>query len=163
VRTPTRTRLAVAACLASSLAATARGEDPAGGRTGDDPHRHLAVHGSQSTGELGPSVVAISMPGHRVLGALVNQIGSVAGASASQMLIRSIGKLPFAGNVSADYNAVRPDIGPEWTLRVQLPDRRSKVIETPFGDEWIVHPGRTGGAPLTGSGGVRLEHGGVQS
>jgi len=31
-----------------------------------------------------------------------------------------IGKLPFNENVSACYNAVRPDIGPEWTLRVQI-------------------------------------------
>ena len=31
-----------------------------------------------------------------------------------------IGKLPFNGNVSAYYNAVRPDFGPEWTVRVQL-------------------------------------------
>jgi hypothetical protein len=31
-----------------------------------------------------------------------------------------IGKLPFNGNVSAYYNAVRPDIGPEWTVRLQL-------------------------------------------
>jgi hypothetical protein len=31
-----------------------------------------------------------------------------------------IGKLPFNGNVSAYYNAVRPDVGPEWTLRVLL-------------------------------------------
>jgi hypothetical protein len=119
--------------------------------------------GSQSTWGLGPSVVALSMPGHWVLGVLVNQIWSVAGASASQMLIQyfvnynfeggwylttspiltadwnaasgqkwvvpfgagggkifRIGKLPFNGNVSAYYNAVRPDVGPEWTLRVQL-------------------------------------------
>ncbi len=30
-----------------------------------------------------------------------------------------LGKLPINGNVSAYYNAVKPDIGPEWTLRVQ--------------------------------------------
>ena len=119
--------------------------------------------GSQSTWGLGPSAVALAMPGHWVLGVLVNQIWSVAGASASQMLIQyfvnynfeggwylttspiltadwnaaagqqwvvpfgagggkifRIGKLPFNGNVSAYYNAVRPDVGPEWTLRVQL-------------------------------------------
>jgi hypothetical protein len=119
--------------------------------------------GSQSTWGLGPSAVVLAMPGHWVLGVLVNQIWSVAGASASQMLIQyfanynfrggwylttapiltadwnalagqqwvvpfgagggkifRIGKLPFNGNVSAYYNAVRPDIGPEWTLRVQL-------------------------------------------
>jgi hypothetical protein len=119
--------------------------------------------GSQSTWGLGPSAVVLAMPGHWVLGILVNQIWSVAGASASQMLIQyfvnynfeggwylttspimtadwnaasgqkwvvpfgagggkifRIGKLPFNGNVSAYYNAVRPDIGPEWTLRVQL-------------------------------------------
>jgi len=119
--------------------------------------------GSQSTWGLGPSVVVLAMPGHWVLGVLVNQIWSVAGASASQMLIQyfvnynftggwylttspiltadwnaaagqqwvvpfgagggkifRIGRLPFNGNVSAYYNAVRPDIGPEWTLRFQL-------------------------------------------
>jgi len=119
--------------------------------------------GSQSTWGLGPSAVALAMPGHWVLGVLVNQVWSVAGASASQMLIQyfvnynfkggwylttspiltadwnaaagqqwvvpfgagggkifRIGKLPFNGNVSAYYNAVRPDLGPEWTLRVQL-------------------------------------------
>jgi hypothetical protein len=119
--------------------------------------------GSQSTWGLGPSVVVLAMPGPWVLGVLVNQIWSVAGASASQMLIQyfvnynfaggwylttspiltadwnaasgqqwvvpfgagggkifRIGKLPFNGNVSAYYNAVRPDIGPQWTLRVQL-------------------------------------------
>jgi len=119
--------------------------------------------GSQSTWGLGPSAVVLAMPGHWVLGVLVNQIWSVAGASASQMLIQyfvnynfhggwyvttspiltadwkaasgqqwvvpfgagggkifRIGKLPFNGNVSAYYNAVRPDVGPEWTLRVQL-------------------------------------------
>jgi hypothetical protein len=119
--------------------------------------------GSQSTWGLGPSAVVLAMPGHWVLGVLVNQIWSVAGASSSQMLIQyfvnynfhggwylttspiltadwnaaagqqwvvpfgagdgkifRIGKLPFNGNVSAYYNAVRPDFGPEWTVRVQL-------------------------------------------
>jgi hypothetical protein len=119
--------------------------------------------GSQSTWGLGPSAVVLAMPGDWVLGVLVNQIWSVAGASASQMLIQyfvnynfkggwylttspiltadwnaaagqqwvvpfgagggkifRIGKLPFNGNVSAYYNAVRPDIGPEWTVRLQL-------------------------------------------
>jgi len=120
--------------------------------------------GSQSTWGLGPSAVALAMPGNWVVGVLVSQVWSVAGASASQMLIQyfvnynftesgwyltaspiltadwnaasgqkwvvpfgagggkifRIGKLPFNGNVSAYYNAVRPDIGPEWTLRVQL-------------------------------------------
>ena len=119
--------------------------------------------GSQSTWGLGPSAVVLAMPGHWVLGVLVNQIWSVAGASASQMLVQyfvnynfeggwylttspiltadwnaaagqqwvvpfgagggkifRIGKLPFNGNVSAYYNAVRPDVGPEWTVRVQL-------------------------------------------
>ena len=119
--------------------------------------------GSQSTWGLGPSAVLLTMPGPWVLGVLVNQIWSVAGASSSQLLIQyfvnynfhdgwylttspiltanwqassgqqwvvpfgagggkifRIGKLPFNGNVSAYYNAVRPDIGPEWTVRVQL-------------------------------------------
>jgi hypothetical protein len=119
--------------------------------------------GSQSTWGLGPSAVVLAMPGQWVLGVLVNQVWSVAGASVSQMLIQyfvnynfeggwyltsspiltadwnaasgqkwvvpfgagggkifRIGKLPFNGNVGAYYNAVRPDIGPEWTVRVQL-------------------------------------------
>ena len=119
--------------------------------------------GSQSTWGLGPSAVALAMPGHWVLGVLVNQI-LVGGrserepdappvlrelqlrggwylttspiltadwnAAAGQQWvvpfgagggkIFRIGKLPFNGNVSAYYNAVRPDVGPEWTLRVQL-------------------------------------------
>ena len=31
----------------------------------------------------------------------------------------SFGLLPINGNVTAYWNAVKPDIGPEWTLRVQ--------------------------------------------
>ena len=31
-----------------------------------------------------------------------------------------LGKLPINGNVSAYYNTVKPDIGPDWTLRVQF-------------------------------------------
>jgi hypothetical protein len=31
-----------------------------------------------------------------------------------------IGKLPFNGNISAYSNIVRPDAGPDWTLRIQL-------------------------------------------
>lgn len=31
-----------------------------------------------------------------------------------------LGKLPVNANVSAFYNAVQPDIGPQWSLRVQL-------------------------------------------
>jgi len=119
--------------------------------------------GSQSTWGLGPSAVALAMPGNWVVGVLVSQVWSVAGASASQMLIQyfvnynfeggwylttspiltadwnaasgqkwvvpfgagggkifRIGKLPFNGNVAAYYNAVRPDLGPEWTVRLQL-------------------------------------------
>jgi len=119
--------------------------------------------GSHSTCGLGPTAVVITMPGPWVLGVLVNQVWSVAGASSSTMLIQYfvtynfaggwyltsfpiltadwkapagqqwvvpfgagggktflIGRLPFNGNVTAYYNAVRPDIGPEWTVRVQL-------------------------------------------
>ena len=119
--------------------------------------------GSQSTWGLGPSAVVLAMPGHWVLGVLVNQslvgggrerepdahpvlrelqlrgglvpdnrphldrrlergvgpaVGGPFGAGGGKIF--RIGKLPFNGNVSAYYNAVRPDIGPEWTLRVQL-------------------------------------------
>ena len=31
-----------------------------------------------------------------------------------------IGKLPFNGNLSAYANVVRPDPGPDWTLRLQI-------------------------------------------
>ncbi len=31
-----------------------------------------------------------------------------------------LGKLPINGSVSAYYDAVKPDIGPDWTLRVQF-------------------------------------------
>jgi hypothetical protein len=31
-----------------------------------------------------------------------------------------IGKLPFNGNISAFYNVAKPEVGPDWTLRVQL-------------------------------------------
>ncbi|HYV68311.1 MAG TPA: neuromedin U [Myxococcales bacterium] len=31
-----------------------------------------------------------------------------------------IAKLPFNGGVSAFWNAVKPDVGPDWTLRLQL-------------------------------------------
>ena len=34
--------------------------------------------------------------------------------------ILRIAKLPFNGGVSAFYNAVKPDVGPDWTLRIQL-------------------------------------------
>jgi hypothetical protein len=31
-----------------------------------------------------------------------------------------IGKLPFNGNISAYYNVAKPEVGPDWTLRLQL-------------------------------------------
>jgi hypothetical protein len=31
-----------------------------------------------------------------------------------------IGKLPFNGNLSVYNNAIRPSIGPEWTVRAQI-------------------------------------------
>lgn len=31
-----------------------------------------------------------------------------------------VGKLPFNGNISAYANVVRPDPGPDWTLRLQI-------------------------------------------
>jgi hypothetical protein len=34
--------------------------------------------------------------------------------------IFKIGKLPFNANVAAYYNTIRPDIGPDWTIRAQL-------------------------------------------
>jgi hypothetical protein len=119
--------------------------------------------GSQSTWGLGPSAVLLTMPGHWVLGVLANNVWSIAGDSANNMLIQyfvnynlpdgwyatmapiitanwnqpsgqqwvvpfgagfgkifKLGKLPINGNVSAYYSAVKPDIGPDWTLRVSL-------------------------------------------
>jgi hypothetical protein len=119
--------------------------------------------GSQSTWGLGPSAVALTMPGPWVLGALVNNVWSVAGATANSMLIQyfvnynfgttgwyltsapiitanweapsgqqwlvplggglgkliRLGKLPVNTSVAAYWNAVKPDIGPEWSFRVQ--------------------------------------------
>jgi hypothetical protein len=119
--------------------------------------------GSQSTWGLGPSVVLLTMPGHWVLGVLVNNVWSIAGDAANNLLLQyfvnynlpegwyltsapiitanweaassnkwvvpfgggigkvlSIAKLPFNGGVSAFYNVVKPDVGPDWTLRIQL-------------------------------------------
>ena len=118
--------------------------------------------GSQSTWGLGPSAVVLAMPGPWVLGALVNNVWSVAGASANAMVLQYfvnynfesgwyvfsspilsanweapsgqkwdvpfgggagrivwLGPLPFNCNVSAYYHAVRPDFGPNWTVRLQ--------------------------------------------
>lgn len=119
--------------------------------------------GSQSTWGLGPSVVVLAMPGRWVVGALVNNIWSVAGAKANSFLLQyflnynfgdsgwyltsspivtanwevpagqqwvvpfgagagkllRIGKLPVNVNVQAFWNAWKPDVGPDWTLRVQ--------------------------------------------
>lgn len=119
--------------------------------------------GSQSTWGLGPSAVVLAMPGNWVVGALVNNVWSVAGAKANNFLLQyfvnynfghtgwyltsspiitadwnaptsqqwvvpfgagggklvRLGKLPVNVNVSAYYNVVKPDYGPDWTLRVQ--------------------------------------------
>lgn len=119
--------------------------------------------GSQSTWGLGPSVVLLTTPGHWVLGVLANNVWSIAGDAANNLLVQyfvnynlpegwyltsapiitanweatsgnkwvvpfgggigkilRIAKLPFNGGVSAFYNAVKPDVGPAWTLRIQL-------------------------------------------
>jgi len=119
--------------------------------------------GSQSTWGLGPSLVFLATPGHWVIGVLANNVWSIAGDTANNLLVQyfvnfnlpegwyltsspiitadweaspgnkwlvpfggglgkifRIAKLPFNGGVSAFYNAVKPDVGPEWTLRIQL-------------------------------------------
>jgi len=119
--------------------------------------------GSQSTWGLGPSVVVLTMPGHWVIGVLANNVWSIAGDTANNLLVQyfvnfnlpegwyltsspiitadweaspgnkwlvpfggglgkifRVAKLPFNAGVSAFYNAVKPDVGPEWTLRIQL-------------------------------------------
>jgi hypothetical protein len=119
--------------------------------------------GSQSTWGLGPSAVVLAMPGNWVVGALVNNVWSVAGAKANNFLLQyfvnynfgdtgwylttspiitadwdapssqqwvvpfgagggklvRLGRLPVNVNLSAYYNVVKPDFGPDWTLRVQ--------------------------------------------
>jgi hypothetical protein len=119
--------------------------------------------GSQSTWGLGPSVVVLSMPGHWVLGALVNNVWSIAGAKSNSFLFQyfvnynfgnsgwyltsspiitanwdapagqqwvvpfgagagkllRVGKLPVNVNVLGFWNAWKPDVGPDWTVRVQ--------------------------------------------
>ncbi len=120
--------------------------------------------GSQSTWGLGPSAVVLTMPGHWVLGALVNNVWSVAGARSNTFLLQyfvnynfgetgwyltsspivtadweaaagqkwvvpfgggvgkvvRLGKLPVNLSAAAFWNAWKPDVGPDWTLRVQL-------------------------------------------
>ena len=34
--------------------------------------------------------------------------------------IFKIGKLPFNGSLSAYYNVVRPEVGPDWSIRAQI-------------------------------------------
>jgi hypothetical protein len=119
--------------------------------------------GSQSTWGLGPSVVVLSMPGHWVLGALVNNVWSIAGAKSNNFLFQyfvnynfgdsgwyltsspiitanwdapagqqwvvpfgagagklfRVGKLPVNVNALGFWNAWKPDVGPDWTVRVQ--------------------------------------------
>jgi len=133
-----------------------------GGPIATFPTATSPLLGSQSTWGLGPSVVVLAMPGDWVLGFLVNNVWSVAGAKANLFLFQYfasynfesgwyvttspiitadweapssqrwvvpfgagggkilwIAGLPFNCNVSAFYNAVRPDVGPVWTLRLQ--------------------------------------------
>lgn len=119
--------------------------------------------GSQSTWGLGPSAVVLAMPGPWVLGALVNNIWSVAGERSSTFLLQYFvnynfgdsgwyltsspiitanwdapagqqwivpfgagagklfraGRLPLNVNVLAFWNAWKPDVGPDWSVRVQ--------------------------------------------
>lgn len=77
--------------------------------------------GSQSTWGLGPSAVVLSMPGHWVLGVLVNQIWSVAGASASSMLIQYFVNYNFEGGW---YVTTSPILTADWTA--------------PADDQWTV-------------------------
>ena len=61
------------------------------------PRRRLLFLGSQSTWGLGPSAVVLTMPGPWVVGVLVNQVWSVAGASASNFLLQYFVNYNFAG------------------------------------------------------------------
>jgi hypothetical protein len=120
--------------------------------------------GSESTWGLGPSAVALAITGPWVVGALANNVWSVAGDKSNTFLlqyfvnynfgktgwyltsvpiitadweapsgqqwivpfgggfgkiVRVGGKLPVNLSASAYANVVKPDIGPEWTLRLQ--------------------------------------------
>lgn len=120
--------------------------------------------GSQSSWGLGPSAVVLAMPGQWVVGAIVNNVWSVAGEKANNFLLQyflnynfgdtgwylttspiitakwdapagqqwvvpfgagagkllRVGKLPLNVNALAFWNAWKPDIGPDWSLRVQV-------------------------------------------
>lgn len=115
---------------------------------------------------IGPSAVGVVMPGHWVLGALINNIWSFAGdddrGDVNQMLFQYFinynfpsfylssapiitanweapddqrwtvpfglgigkvfhaGKLPLNTSFQGFYNVVKPDYGPDWTMRVQI-------------------------------------------
>ena len=67
--------------------------------------------GSQSTWGLGPSVVLLTMPGAWVLGVLVNNVWSVAGASSNTFLLQYFVNLNFP---SGWYVSSAPVITADW-------------------------------------------------
>ena len=84
--------------------------------------------GSQSTWGLGPSAVVVAMPGPWVVGALVNNIWSVAGAKANNFLLQYFVNYNFP---SGWYLTTGPIITANW--------------EAPSGQRWDVPFGAGGG------------------
>jgi len=68
--------------------------------------------GSQTTWGLGPSAVLLSMPGHWVIGVLVNNVWSVAGASANSFLLQYFVNYNFSHGW---YVTTAPIINADWT------------------------------------------------
>ena len=77
--------------------------------------------GSQTTWGLGPSAVLLSMPGHWVIGVLVNNVWSVAGASASNLLLQYFVNYNFS---KGWYVTTAPIITADW--------------KAPSGNQWLV-------------------------
>jgi hypothetical protein len=77
--------------------------------------------GSQSTWGLGPSAVLLTMPGHWVVGVLVNNVWSVAGASANAMLLQYFLNYNFG---EGWYVTTAPILTANW--------------KAPGGDQWLV-------------------------
>jgi hypothetical protein len=67
--------------------------------------------GSQSTWGLGPSAVVLAMPGNWVVGALANNVWSVAGAKANAFLLQYFANYNFE---SGWYVVTAPIITANW-------------------------------------------------
>lgn len=77
--------------------------------------------GSQSTWGLGPSLVVLAMPGPWVVGALANNVWSVAGAKANNFLVQYFANYNFP---SGWYVVTAPIVTANW--------------EAPSGQQWDV-------------------------